>query len=892
MSADAEDSLRQAFVECLARERKREAWRESWLVRNIAVQRAETRQHVETPSLKRSTMLMRRMRQGNLCDTADWILGEIQCVGLHKYIDELVPAIMDMLCKCTLFKERMAAIEILGELYGLYGDDLRVPLTVQVQNYIVPVVPDAAKQKSSEQCKKGDEARIVMQRSLIRVVAEMAFTGLIGVTDAADCQESLTQSTAWLYQQLAAFMYNDPAFVYLPIIMYALRSYASILVKYAPLHDAGESVECWEEDTLVPGAQKVRFRLLFESYFARLVAHLQSLQQTLQACAQRIRNAIPRYGAVTVFEERENALQCDLHEYDALCEELRTFAQMIQVRCPTLKQISLEADTAGEHAQMLARIDADIEAGKSAWDNETERAFYTELLSVRVAECDDGVDLLFKKLLSVQNVMMLDHLARQFALHNTDNVRAKLCKHIMDVPCDRQNLYPFYARLTATLQCCMPSVLVQVLEALARDFRHLLSNGQGEHKVSARRKLMLFYAELTQFHLVPIATIFQLLSNLLDQFKSHSIEMLAMFLGRCGRFLLLNRALSARMLGYLEQMQRKRNALHLDMHDDAMLQNAYYDCLPQEKTQEKQVPLSEEMQLLHFLFAHKMRPANVSAVVEVLRRVDFAREEHHKYLLQRFTRPWEYNTEVYAVLAQVLRFLAGNKAFANKVVDNVIEQIQQCVETNAYAENQRKYALVRYFGQLYRSSIVADSTMLDMLWYLCVETQGDGPLEYMRIRLVNALLVVLRPVTIPHKAFDDVMLVYFAYLGQKKQPIPAEVAQDLALSVGTIFKGMGRDEHMYKNAALRARTMLNTHHSETLRGRAERYFATRDSRAKDPPKELQNQAVMHMTPHAQRDAPSQQTDTLARATKPVALLSRNGRSIQVHVPSHAYISRT
>ena len=107
------------------------------------------------------------------------------------------------------------------------------------------------------------------------------------------------------------------------------------------------------------------------------------------------------------------------------------------------------------------------------------------------------------KLPNCVNREMIDSAATEFCMQfNTKNNRKKLVKCLYSVHRNRQDLLPFYARMVATLNPCMPDIAVQLGQYLKQEFRWQLRK-KDQMKIESKLKVCRFVGELVKFQMFP-----------------------------------------------------------------------------------------------------------------------------------------------------------------------------------------------------------------------------------------------------------------------------------------------------------------------------------------------------------------------------------------------------
>ncbi|XP_032077587.1 regulator of nonsense transcripts 2 isoform X2 [Thamnophis elegans] len=206
------------------------------------------------------------------------------------------------------------------------------------------------------------------------------------------------------------------------------------------------------------------------------------------------------------------------------------------------------------------------------------------------------VDAFLQQLPNCVNRDLIDKAAMDFCMNmNTKANRRKLVRALFIVPRQRLDLLPFYARLVGTLHPCMSDVAEDLCSMLKGDFRfHVRKKDQ--INIETKNKTVRFIGELTKFKMFSKSDTLHCLKMLLSDFSHHHIEMACTLLETCGRFLFRSPDSHLRTSVLLEQMMRKKQAMHLDARYVTMVENAYYYCNPPlaEKTVKKKRPPLQE----------------------------------------------------------------------------------------------------------------------------------------------------------------------------------------------------------------------------------------------------------------------------------------------------------
>ena len=195
------------------------------------------------------------------------------------------------------------------------------------------------------------------------------------------------------------------------------------------------------------------------------------------------------------------------------------------------------------------------------------------------------LDAFLGQLPNCVNREMIDSAAADFCMnHNTKNNRKRLVKSLFTVQRTRTDLLPFYSRLVATLNPCMPEVPNQLSALLKQDFRwHVRKKDQ--INIESKLKVCRFIGEMTKFGVFSKVDTLFCIKQLLFDFSHHHIEMACALFESCGSFLYRSPDSHRRTKIYLEQMLRKKAAMSLDSRYTTMIENAYYSVAPPETSQ-------------------------------------------------------------------------------------------------------------------------------------------------------------------------------------------------------------------------------------------------------------------------------------------------------------------
>uniref|UniRef100_A0A8C3LQG6 UPF2 regulator of nonsense mediated mRNA decay n=1 Tax=Chrysolophus pictus TaxID=9089 RepID=A0A8C3LQG6_CHRPC len=397
----------------------------------------------------------------------------------------------------------------------------------------------------------------------------------------------------------------------------------------------------------------------------------------------------------------------------------------------------------------------DESRGRMLKHNQCVLLVYFTLLEQEDEEASTGshlkliVDAFLQQLPNCVNRDLIDKAAMDFCMNmNTKANRRKLVRALFIVPRQRLDLLPFYARLVATLHPCMSDVAEDLCSMLKGDFRfHVRKKDQ--INIETKNKTVRFIGELTKFKMFSKNDTLHCLKMLLSDFSHHHIEMACTLLETCGRFLFRSPESHLRTSVLLEQMMRKKQAMHLDARYVTMVENAYYYCNPPpaEKTvKKKRPPLQEYIRKLLYKDLSKV---TTEKVLRQMRKLPWQDTEVKDYVICCMINIWnvKYNS-IHCVANLLAGLVLYQEDVGIHVVDGVLEDIRLGMEVNQPKFNQRRISSAKFLGELYNYRMVESAVIFRTLYSFTsfgVNPDGspsplDPPEHLFRIRLVCTIL--------------------------------------------------------------------------------------------------------------------------------------------------------
>ncbi|CAG8467472.1 12964_t:CDS:10 [Funneliformis caledonium] len=412
------------------------------------------------------------------------------------------------------------------------------------------------------------------------------------------------------------------------------------------------------------------------------------------------------------------------------------------------------------------------------------------------------LDSLLSRLPNMVNRDLIDRAAVDFCYLNSKASRKKLIKVLVGVPRTRLELLPYYSRLIATLNPHYPDITEIVLHELENEFKSMQRKKTNDF-LEIKIKNIRFISELTKFRITPQHIIFHCLKVLLDDFANQNIDVACNLLETCGRFLFKSPETS------LDIMMRKKNVQHLDNRHLLMIENAYYQCNPPDRTAIVQKERSVMEQYIRKLIYSDLNKKTVEKILKLLRKLDWEDKEVYKVLEKCFSKVWKIkysNIHLMAVLASGLNRYHSD--FGVTLVDRVIEDIRIGLEQNIFKHNQRRIATVKYLGELYNYRMVDSPVIFDTLY--SIVTLGhefgrpapnrinylDASNDFFRIRLCCTLLDtcgICFDRGVSKKRLDDFLVFFQMYILTKQRP-----SMDIEFLIADLFEMLRPNMTIYK----------------------------------------------------------------------------------------------
>uniref|UniRef100_A0A8C4VT02 Regulator of nonsense transcripts 2 n=1 Tax=Gopherus evgoodei TaxID=1825980 RepID=A0A8C4VT02_9SAUR len=714
-------------------------------------------------SLKKNTAFVKKLKTITE-QQRDSLSHDFNSLNLSKYIAEAVASIVEAKLKIS---DVNCAVHLCSLFHQRYADF--APSLLQVWK------------KHFEARKEEKTPNITKLRTDLRFIAELTIVGIF--TD--------KEGLSLIYEQLKNIINADrETHAHVSVVISFCRHCGDDIAGLVPrkVKNAAEKFNLsFPPSEIISPEKQQPFQNLLKEYFTSLTKHLKRDHRELQNIERQNRRILHSKGELS--EDRHKQYEEFAMSYQKLLANSQSLADLLDENMPDLPQ---DKPTPEEHGPGIDIFtpgkpgEYDLEGG--IWEDEDARNFYENLIDLKAfvpailfkdnekcsqnkdsskdesrvtfhkqedEEASTGshlkliVDAFLQQLPNCVNRDLIDKAAMDFCMSmNTKANRRKLVRALFIVPRQRLDLLPFYARLVATLHPCMSDVAEDLCSMLKGDFKfHVRKKDQ--INIETKNKTVRFIGELAKFKMFSKNDTLHCLKMLLSDFSHHHIEMACTLLETCGRFLFRSPESHLRTSVLLEQMMRKKQAMHLDARYVTMVENAYYYCNPPpaEKTvRKKRPPLQEYIRKLLYKDLSKV---TTEKVLRQMRKLPWQDPEVKDYVICCMINIWnvKYNS-IHCVANLLAGLVLYQEDVGIHVVDGVLEDIRLGMEVNQPKFNQRRISSAKFLGELYNYRMVESAVIFRTLYSFTsfgVNPDGtasplDPPEHLFRIRLVCTIL--------------------------------------------------------------------------------------------------------------------------------------------------------
>ncbi|CAH1388507.1 unnamed protein product [Nezara viridula] len=724
-------------------------------------------------SLKKNTAFVKRLRNFT-AGQLDTFLRDLSGLNLSKYLSEVATALVEVKLKIT---DVPAAVQLCCHIHWTYADFASIFLEHWIKTLHL---------KKNEPIENVSKLRVDL-----RFYGDLVSSGMLSNKEALP----LLGTVLTILTNRDKENHHNVNII-ISFCKHCGEDFAGLVPKHVRKLCEKIGVEL-PRSTLLSSEKQSNVRSLFKEYYGSLCQHLLKDHAKVQAFERQNEQMLRLKGEVR--QERISQLELMQTELQTLLTSAETLAELLDQPLPPLPNLSLSNDRSPVDTEEGLMLDEGI------WEDEDARCFYqvfpnlqeylptlkstTEQPPTEPPMSEDKLDEEIKdedfeveevpkeeetaladepeeggsanskvaletylnNLPSCVNREMIDNAAVEFVVClNTKTARRKLVKTLFGVPRTRLDLLPFYGRLVAILNPVIPEIAANLTSLLKQDFKYHIKK-KDQINLESKIKVSRFIGELVKFDLYPKIEALYCLKLLLFDFSHHHIEMACNILETCGRYLYRNSESHHRTKIYMDDMMRLKSVTALDIRYTNMIENAYYYVNPPESTtviRKKRPPLHEFIRKL--IFQDLMYNEYERRVLKQLRCLDWDNESVADYAIKCLSSAWKIKFHRIAALANLVAGLVEFQEFVGtKVVDSVLEDIRIGMEINLPKMNQRRVAMIKYFGELYNYRLIESTDIFKVLYSLItfgisvqrgVPSPLDPPENLIRIRLVCTLL--------------------------------------------------------------------------------------------------------------------------------------------------------
>ncbi|KAJ3127315.1 hypothetical protein HK098_006494 [Nowakowskiella sp. JEL0407] len=736
-------------------------------------------------SIKKNTSFIKKLKTSICQDQLQSLIKELLSLKLEKYTSEVAGSIAEAKLKNSA--DVWAGVEICSLMHQRFAEFTPVLVSTLVKQLAPPGPP--ANGVTAEQKEKDDVARIAKQKNSLRLLGELYLVGI--AVDPPNAKEGL------INQILKDLIASDKELVNYPIVLVFVK----FLYDYFKMtRTDGDGTEL----SLVTPQVKESIVKLMENYYNAVSNKLQNEHKRVRMMEKSNHEHLMTHGKLQ--EGKQERLEKASKVYEKILSCAQTMSETLNlpmVELPEEEGVT-RISSIGISDGNKDREEKDMNSGP--WEDEETRSFYEDLFDLKSwvpsilidkeknsekestdpsdeptspivpeepatptdketapteAEGEStkkkpagnsALDALLSRLPMALNRDAIDQIAKEFAYLNSKGARKKLISTLLAVPRMRVDLLSHYSRLIATLNLIQPDIGTTIVDELEKEF-HARQRKKDQVFIEEKLKNIRFIGELTKFGVTPMPKVFHCLHVLLEDFSHHNIDLTCALLETCGRYLYRRPESNVRTTNMLDVMMRKRGVQHLDPRQNLMIENAYYQCNPPDRSAnvtKERTPIELYVRkLIYFDLSKK----NVEKCLKQLRKLNWEDASIRALMTKIFFKIWKVKFSNLHLMAFMVSELSRYYSdFGLSVVDNALEEIRIGLEMNLFKHNQKRIAVVKFLGELYNYRMVDSNIIFENLYLILrfghengVPIPGttnsfDACYDFFRVRLCCTLL--------------------------------------------------------------------------------------------------------------------------------------------------------
>ncbi|KAL0212204.1 hypothetical protein RCL1_005830 [Eukaryota sp. TZLM3-RCL] len=395
---------------------------------------------------------------------------------------------------------------------------------------------------------------------------------------------------------------------------------------------------------------------------------------------------------------------------------------------------------------LSTRKDDDNEAQSDSKDDQIDGSDDVVIAS------HDPLSALVKQLPDTYSVDRCDKLTLDMALivYRSKSKRRRLAFELSNSPPSKLSVCPYFARCIATLGTVFPDIPGLVLERIIGSFIKTFKTCSQTIKSGAflSRDASLL-AELAKFSVAPPSIVFKCLAKCLSKFQHHLITAACLILEGCGRFLFHNEHVRPYLESVLDRLKKVTNQKVLDDRMKALVDNAYFSCVPPEKAGVSRVKTDVQKWIEHVILnCHR----NIQRAADSLRRVEFS-SENFEFIVESFIKlPHQMPPHKVLAVAKLLCCLADRRPdIFNRVVDDLIDTLKIGLMIGDASNRHLRLSCAHLLGCLGQLSAIPIPSLTSLCSELLFHCSGPDTCEGMSFDPIRGLLVcsLVKPLCFP-----------------------------------------------------------------------------------------------------------------------------------------------
>ncbi|CAD8075713.1 unnamed protein product [Paramecium primaurelia] len=394
---------------------------------------------------------------------------------------------------------------------------------------------------------------------------------------------------------------------------------------------------------------------------------------------------------------------------------------------------------------------------------EEERKLYCQLITINnPPDPNQIVVQQNQKQKDCSSIEISDQMALEFV--NTKQNRKKLLEEMQNFKQNYTIVIPYQCRLFATLCKHYKEFEEEVIKSFLEQYKQIKSNDHQERK----QRYLRYLCELTKFKILKQDIILDILSQLLEDLISYNVDMIALILNNCGRFLKYSGESYKKFEYLLNQLDKQRKLKPLAQKEESILTQALLSFDRQVKPKKEK---SELQKFIKFIIFDQLD--DFTNAFESMERLPLSDQQCKQYLIKQLFKISIKGR--YSSLSIVACLLATIKDkypdITGQVVDSLLDDILCGLEDNNINKRQRRITIIKMIGELYAYQII-DQELLFKLLYLIIEFGHasdipqseqdliDPPEDSFRINQVIGLVESVREY---HKQLKTNLLKFLVY---------------------------------------------------------------------------------------------------------------------------------